>query len=181
MKMCVPCQHLQVDLWSLGVLCYEFLVGTPPFEAEGHHDTYRRISKVDLQVRTTVPCTASVVHSGTTTFVRITPVMKHTIPPHCVSHRTNALGNRPISVFLVGVDAPQTIAPQTCQSVHAALSHGLRLQFPAFLSEGAKDFISSLLKHEPGDRSPLEQVLQHPWLTEQAEIGRKANAAAMAS
>lgn len=106
-KLCVPCQHLQVDLWSLGVLCYEFLVGTPPFEAEGHHDTYRRISKVDLQVRTTVPCTASVVHSGTTTFVRITPAMKHTIPPHCVSHRTNALGNRPISVFWSALMLPK--------------------------------------------------------------------------
>jgi len=39
----------KVDLWSLGVLCYEFLVGKPPFEAEGHHETYRRITKVDLR------------------------------------------------------------------------------------------------------------------------------------
>jgi aurora kinase len=38
-----------VDLWSLGVLCYEFLVGSPPFEAKGHNETYRRISKVDLK------------------------------------------------------------------------------------------------------------------------------------
>lgn len=34
---------------SLGVLMYEFLVGTPPFEAEGHSATYRRISRVDLR------------------------------------------------------------------------------------------------------------------------------------
>ena len=39
----------KVDLWSLGVLCYEFLVGKPPFEAEGHNATYRRITKVDLR------------------------------------------------------------------------------------------------------------------------------------
>lgn len=39
----------KVDLWSLGVLCYEFLVGKPPFEAVGHQDTYRRISRVDLR------------------------------------------------------------------------------------------------------------------------------------
>ena len=26
----------KVDLWSLGVLCYEFLVGKPPFETESH-------------------------------------------------------------------------------------------------------------------------------------------------
>ena len=39
----------KVDLWSLGVLCYEFLVGVPPFEEAGHHQTYRRIAKVDLR------------------------------------------------------------------------------------------------------------------------------------
>lgn len=36
----------KVDLWSLGVLCYEFLVGKPPFEAKNHEETYRRISRV---------------------------------------------------------------------------------------------------------------------------------------
>lgn len=38
-----------VDLWSLGVLCYEFLVGLPPFEAAGNQETYRRILKIDLR------------------------------------------------------------------------------------------------------------------------------------
>jgi serine/threonine protein kinase len=28
---------------------YEFLVGSPPFEAEGYRATYRRISNVDLR------------------------------------------------------------------------------------------------------------------------------------
>nr|XP_057911200.1 aurora kinase A [Doryrhamphus excisus] len=37
----------KVDLWSLGVLCYEFLVGKPPFETRSHEDTYRRISRVE--------------------------------------------------------------------------------------------------------------------------------------
>ncbi len=31
-----------VDNWSLGVLTYEFLFGGPPFEAPGHHNTYKR-------------------------------------------------------------------------------------------------------------------------------------------
>lgn len=39
----------KVDNWALGILLYEFLFGGPPFEAEGHSATYRRISRVDLQ------------------------------------------------------------------------------------------------------------------------------------
>lgn len=40
----------KVDLWSLGVLCYEFLVGNPPFEdPSGHYQaTYSKIAKVDV-------------------------------------------------------------------------------------------------------------------------------------
>uniref|UniRef100_A0A8C4JAM6 non-specific serine/threonine protein kinase n=1 Tax=Dromaius novaehollandiae TaxID=8790 RepID=A0A8C4JAM6_DRONO len=36
----------KVDLWCLGVLCYELLAGHPPFESASHADTYRRITKV---------------------------------------------------------------------------------------------------------------------------------------
>lgn len=39
----------RVDIWSLGILCYEFLVGCPPFEAEDHQKTYNRITKIDLK------------------------------------------------------------------------------------------------------------------------------------
>ena len=39
----------RVDNWSLGILMYEFLVGKPPFESDSHNETYRRITKVDLQ------------------------------------------------------------------------------------------------------------------------------------
>ena len=39
----------RVDHWALGVLTYEFLVGSPPFEAPSNPDTYRRIINVDLR------------------------------------------------------------------------------------------------------------------------------------
>lgn len=38
----------KVDLWSLGILTYEFLVGKPPFEAEDNNATYRKVIRGEL-------------------------------------------------------------------------------------------------------------------------------------
>jgi len=41
----------KVDLWALGVLTFEFIVGKPPFEdMAGYSATYKRIARVDLHV-----------------------------------------------------------------------------------------------------------------------------------
>ncbi|KAF8379349.1 hypothetical protein HHK36_028783 [Tetracentron sinense] len=42
-----------IDNWALGVLCYEFLYGVPPFESESQSGTFRRIMKVDLSFPST--------------------------------------------------------------------------------------------------------------------------------
>ncbi|KAF2902762.1 hypothetical protein ILUMI_03427 [Ignelater luminosus] len=38
-----------VDNWCLGILCYEFLVGNPPFESKSNNETYKRIQRVDIK------------------------------------------------------------------------------------------------------------------------------------
>ncbi|XP_066126983.1 aurora kinase C-like [Saccopteryx bilineata] len=45
----------KVDLWCIGVLCYELLVGNPPFETTSYSETYRRILKVDFRFPPSVP------------------------------------------------------------------------------------------------------------------------------
>jgi serine/threonine protein kinase len=44
-----------VDHWSLGVLCYEFLVGMPPFKSEDKDEMCARIRKVDVRFPECVP------------------------------------------------------------------------------------------------------------------------------
>ncbi|KAB1273244.1 Aurora kinase C [Camelus dromedarius] len=45
----------KVDLWCIGVLCYELLVGSPPFESTSYNETYRRILKVDVRFPPLIP------------------------------------------------------------------------------------------------------------------------------
>ncbi|KAJ6653045.1 hypothetical protein lerEdw1_010131 [Lerista edwardsae] len=75
----------KVDLWCIGILCYEFLVGRPPFESASHTETYRRIISVDFK-------------------------------------------------------------------------------FPPFVTEGPRDLISKLLRHNPAERLLLQAVMEHPWV-----------------
>lgn len=37
-----------VDRWCLGILCYEFLVGRPPFESARQETTYEKIRALDI-------------------------------------------------------------------------------------------------------------------------------------
>lgn len=41
-----------VDQWCLGILCYEFLVGSPPFESNDTEKTYEKIRRLDINYPT---------------------------------------------------------------------------------------------------------------------------------
>lgn len=79
-----------LDHWCIGVLCYELLVGRPPFESSSSQETYQKI----------VSC---------------------------------------------------------------------RIQFPDFVSSGARSLIMSLLQLKSSNRISLKEVRQHPWIVENAE------------
>ena len=40
------------------------------------------------------------------------------------------------------------------------------LKFPPYVSEGARDFVTKLLRKEPSQRISLEECLDHPWIIE---------------
>lgn len=44
--VCGEAHGTGADVWSIGVLCYEFLVGRPPFEHDDQQTTYNHIRKV---------------------------------------------------------------------------------------------------------------------------------------
>jgi aurora kinase A len=59
----------QVDVWGLGILCYEFLVGKPPFEAQKYSETYKRITSIDLHF-------PAHVSEGARVFITKVPIFK---------------------------------------------------------------------------------------------------------
>ncbi|KAJ3648858.1 hypothetical protein Zmor_020629 [Zophobas morio] len=71
-----------VDHWCLGVLCYEFLVGNPPFESKTSDETYQKIKSVDVMYPETVPQGAQdlisklLIHTGRKRLT-LSQVMQH--------------------------------------------------------------------------------------------------------
>jgi serine/threonine protein kinase len=58
-EMVVGKEHdTSVDVWNLGILLYEFLVGSPPFQANTEKGTCKRIRDVDLRFPHFVPAGA---------------------------------------------------------------------------------------------------------------------------
>ena len=56
----------------------------------------------------------------------------------------------------------------TLSDLHKAILMG-KYEFPEFLSEGVRDLIRKMLQIVPNKRIPLENVIKHPWILEEAE------------
>ncbi|VEU22288.1 DEKNAAC103338 [Brettanomyces naardenensis] len=81
----------KVDVWALGVLLYELLVGRPPFEDEHSSTTYKRIAKVDLKIPQFVSSEAADLIKG---LLRYDPVKRMKLED--VSKHPWMVKNRPL-------------------------------------------------------------------------------------
>lgn len=127
-----------VDVWSVGVLAYEFLCGNPPFEARTKQDTCDRITKIDLQFPDTVSKEAQDL---------ISKVRPHKHSPLCFLLSRKYMGLVVISIVL-----------QAGGCFSLAMAHR-RCLLVCWL------FVClQLLVKDAKKRLPLDKVLQHPWI-----------------
>lgn len=173
-----------VDLWSLGVLCYEFLVGCPPFEAESHSDTYARITKVDLRFPDFFPAGArdlvSKVWASCMHFVCSKLLKCYSADGdddyyyflllllfqywklrdfECLKKKKVTLHcgiTVHFSARLINVN-PVNDTEVNCQVLNC-VTNGYRYNATLALFQ--------LLRHDPRKRLPLAQVMTHPWILE---------------
>ncbi|RWR99000.1 hypothetical protein B4U79_05616, partial [Dinothrombium tinctorium] len=128
----------KVDLWCLGVLTYEFLVGKPPFETEDATQTYTRIVNVDF----TFP---EHVHEYTRIFIRA--LLKKN--PH-ERATLQEFGKPPFETE----DAAQTYTRIV----------NVDFTFPEHVHEYARIFIRALLKKNPHERATFQECLEQIWM-----------------
>ncbi|KFQ26829.1 Aurora kinase A, partial [Merops nubicus] len=77
------------------------------------------------------------------------------LPPEMIEGRTH---DEKVDIWSLGVLCYEFL------ETYRAISR-VEFRFPPFVTEGARDLISKLLKHNPFSRLPLKDVLLHPWIT----------------
>ena len=161
--------HLpQVDLWSLGVLCYEFLFGGPPFEATGHSETYKRILKVDLNFPSAPAVRAQprASRAPRACYVRrvlLLPSTRCYVRAVCPGLPPWSFGpdaaRRPSSVAAAAECAPYAhMHPSRATASPYCLHVFINTLSSPQVSEESKLLIRALLQKDPKSRLPLDRA-----------------------
>ena len=154
-------------------------VGTPPFEAQGHHETYKKISKVQLQfteelnsahisedVSRAPPHDATPHHP---TRRHATP--QHHTPRHATPRRSATPTASPPRLFpSLAASGPRrhTADPGWLTQVVRPLSPLTPLPPRGRPRLQARDLIRKLLVKDSAERLPLAEVKNHPWIMKHA-------------
>lgn len=160
----------KVDLWCIGVLCYECLVGNPPFETTNQVETYKRIAKVGAtkpqflkRLFLNSYIFSFIIHSFCMTCLSFTFISYLiSLEMYCDIFDIKAKSEFVLIIDLLSCSTPSIIL--FLFKLMLLCCFQVDLKFPKVVSDGARDLISMLLRHNPIDRLSLQNVIEHSWV-----------------
>ncbi|KXZ55543.1 hypothetical protein GPECTOR_2g1092 [Gonium pectorale] len=136
------------DVWSLGAVVYEVLVGFTPFPA-------------GAPPLVATPKTGSADGDGDA-------------PAAVSAAEGDNSGPGEAADGDAGLPEAEVVAEgkgEGTAKAHASSGGAQVLAFPASVSPAARSFVSACLEPHPGDRPTVEQLMQHPWLQGAQQVG----------
>eukprot|EP00892_Ulva_mutabilis_P005075 jgi/Ulvmu1/293/UM001_0297.1 len=160
--------NCSADLWCLGVLLYEFVMGFAPFESHDPPSTHARIKRVDLKFPSGLPVRIAVMRIAVTWWWT---VVLSTVS--CVPADARSVG------YIIVANSVSRCKPcywriDSCAGFRGSPDDSLGCQSQCTpcvqISDECKDLIKQLLKAEPRQRMTLAGVFAHPFIRKHTPV-----------